>query len=174
MKKSCSEKYQYLKLHCTRHGARANDVHSHNIKFTTLWNSFDTMIFDGRSWLFVHSVCIYYTVSSLVMDTCLMHSSGVSVWCTPVLYFIALQELGEYSSKADTSLTQRQMLLQDGHWPWRCAFKENWLYIMKSFYFPDLCHAVEQKTENHINLTCNSYHDQIMFYIYSTSQKTAI
>ena len=37
-------------------------------------------------------------------------------------YFITLQELDEYNSKADTSLTQRQMLLRDGHWV--CAINE--------------------------------------------------
>ena len=136
------------KCHCTRHRVYASDDHSHHIKFTMLWNSFYTLIFDGRSHGFL-SILLY---SQLSCDGPIVLLEWVSV----VLKSFTLLPF-TYWVNTTLRLTplyhkNRVTLLQD--WHWMCAFKENWLYIMKSF-FPDLCHAVEQKKQKyHINLAC--------------------
>lgn len=71
----------------------------------------------------------------------------MSVCHTQVLYFIALHMLGEYNSKADTSLSQRQSDASSGLTLDVCIQRELTVHY-EEFFFPDLCHAVEKNPRN--------------------------
>lgn len=118
-------------------------------------------------WLFDHSVFTLYSQLSCDGLHC---AAGVSVCCTltsPLLY------CPSHTGWNYTTLGQIPLSYTKSEWHFfrmdtGCVHSKRIDCTLWRVCSPDLCHAVEQKTEipyKDINVTCYSYHDQTMVYI---------